>query len=285
MDIPAGRRDIRHFKAKERVLTMIATAVLLFVAPACRTSSGGTGTADGQRTSLDEILQCSSDALGGGAVSALSTIELVLQSTPAPELVGMAAETRVITIELPSSFTRETRTRRPGSAVADAVNAWGFSGSRSFARRSTPAGAIESMEVEAETTRRLKQEFARLMLLWLARTTETVPVRLSLRGFEGIPGHRSAVIAAVGADSFNALLRIDEASCLPVSISTERPSTMSDAMRERILKQTVTKQTRTETVFVSGHVRVHGVMLPTRMHVEVEGATTVNLVRISARVN
>jgi hypothetical protein len=143
---------------------------------------------------------------------------------------------------------------------------------------------MESMGMETETLTRLKREFARLMLVWLARTTDTVPVRLSLRGFEGPPGHRRAVVAAVGADSFNALLRIDEASCLPASISTQRPSTMSDSMREQILKQHVTKSTRTETLFVADHEPVNGVMLPATMRIEVEGSTTATLIRTSANV-
>jgi hypothetical protein len=188
------------------------------------TASDATGVSSLQLDTLPAVLACAQAALGGAAaLDAVSSI-LVKVETRSADSTAITG-TSQLAMEWPDRFLSV----RAQPSLPE--TAWGVTGARAI------SAAMVNGKWEVHTTAgtslsNSRQEFARLGLAWLLRTSTLVPLTLSLAGREpALPGQ--VIISAAGPEGFDARLTIDDQTCLPSSLTFSRPPNLADEMRSK----------------------------------------------------
>jgi hypothetical protein len=263
------------------MLHATAAAVVIGIAAlaACHRASSTESEAPAQDAvrkidTADKALDCAARALGdSGTLRQVSTLSVAIESRPGPQITGGVPSTGQITIALPRQFKRVLRSERP-MGRAPAIRIDGFSDDLQFQGYTTPDGDLVSMTGSRESLQRTQHDAARFALAWLLRSTGSVPLDFSHRGYEVVAGTRHAVVRAAGSDGFDATLYFRETDCVLAALSFRRPTGPGDSLRDRAVGRTSTSNIRTEFLYLSGHQRFASILFPTAMRREVDDVVT-----------
>jgi hypothetical protein len=160
----------------------------------------------------------------------------------------------------PDKFKRVNRSLLPGGLNVITIEAV----SGDLALRGAGEEGGELQVVEADDVPR--SQFARLLWIWLLHESSAVPLTVALAPASP---EASFIVEATGPDGFHLTLLLDEATCLPVAATWERPPNVGDAMAGRA--PTAESGLHLQRIDLTDYDVFGGISLPTRMRWWLDG--------------
>jgi hypothetical protein len=144
----------------------------------------------------------------------------------------------------------------------------------------------QQAQIDAQMLRAQRQDFARLVLAWLAVAPAGMPLEYVHAGEAESPDGRADVIDVKGPDNFTAKLFIDKKTRLPLmvayravepqirTVTTAGAAGNTDPSAREAMQQMQPPPTSDIQLFFSDHRKVDGLMLPFKVSKSVDGKPT-----------